>query len=132
MTQFETYCQKWKLTVNVDKTKVVIFQKGGRFPNDNFTFNGKELEIVKEFNYLGYVVSSGGTLEKALHLLADKAVRAMGLLFSTIRHVQVPFKMLLQLFDTYVKSTLNYSCEIWDFLLQEGVNEFTENFLKEF
>ena len=54
-------------------------------------------------------------MEKALHLLADKAVRSMGLLFSTIRHVQVPFKMLLQLFDTYVKSTLNYSCEIWGF-----------------
>ena len=104
LPQLESYCKKWKLIVNVSKTKVVIFQKGGCFPHDTFTFNGEELEIVREFTYLGYVVSSGGTVQKAINLLADKAIRAMGLLFSTIRHVQVPFKMLLQLFDT-VKPT---------------------------
>ena len=78
------------------------FQKGSHFPQEMFSVNGEDLEIVREFNYLGYVVSSGGTIQKAINLLADKAVRAMGLLFSTIRHIQVPLKMLLQLFDTYV------------------------------
>ena len=46
---------------------------------------------------------------EAINLPIDMAIRAFGLLFPTIRHVQVPFKMLLQLFDTYVKSLLNYS-----------------------
>ena len=127
LTQLETYCRKWKHTVNVSKTKVVIFQKGGRFPNDNFTFNGKELEIVKEFNYMWLAV---GEQWKREQWLADKAVRAMGLLFSTIRHVQVPFKMLLQLFDTYVKSTLNYSCQIWGFSSAERCERVHRKFLK--
>ena len=41
LSQLESYCKKWKLTVNVSKTKVVIFQKGGHFPHDNFTLNGE-------------------------------------------------------------------------------------------
>ena len=36
------YCQKWKLTVNIDKTKVMVFRKGGILPrNLSFTFQGK-------------------------------------------------------------------------------------------
>ena len=130
LSQLESYCKKWKLTVNVSKTKVVIFQRGGRFPHDTFTYNGEEIEIVREFNYLGYVVSSGGTVQKAINLLADKVVRAMGLLFSTIKHVQVPFKMLLQLFDTYVKSILNYSCETWGFSSADRCERVHRKFLK--
>ena len=41
------YCDRWKLTVNCKKTKVVIFRKGGRLPKDlKFTYKGLELEIV--------------------------------------------------------------------------------------
>jgi len=31
------YCSRWKLSVNRDKTKVVVFRKGGRLP-DNLSF----------------------------------------------------------------------------------------------
>ena len=68
LSQLESYCKKWKVTVNVNKTKVMIFQRGGRFPQETFTYSGEDLEIVREFNYLGYVVSSGGTMQKAINL----------------------------------------------------------------
>ena len=85
---------------------------------------------MSEFNYLGYVISSGGSVQKAINLLADKAVRSMGMLFFTIKRIQVPFKMLMQLFDTYVKSILNYSCELWGFSSAEKCNRVHRKFLK--
>ena len=43
------YCQKWKLTVNVDKSKVMVFRKGGRRPqNLVFMYGDINLEIVKK------------------------------------------------------------------------------------
>ena len=87
----------------------------------------KKIELVSEFNYLGYVISSGGSVQRAINLLADKAVRSMGMLISTIKRTQVPFKMLMQLFDTYVKSILNYSCEILGFSSAKNVKVFIEN-----
>ena len=55
------YCDRWKLTVNCKKFKVVIFRKGGRLPKDlKFKYKGLELEIVNKFTYLGVVFTSGG------------------------------------------------------------------------
>jgi len=35
------YCKKWKLLVNVDKTKIMIFRKSGR-RSDNMEINNKK------------------------------------------------------------------------------------------
>ena len=61
IVSLEDYCQKWKLTVNTSKTKVLIFRKGGILPNGlRFTYNRTEIEIVSKFSYLGIVFTSGG------------------------------------------------------------------------
>ena len=54
LNQFQAYCKKWKLTVNTGKTKVMICKKGGQVPDEHFILSGKALELVSEFNYLGY------------------------------------------------------------------------------
>ena len=44
------YYQRWKLKINVMKTKIIVFRKGGTLPrNLHFTFNGERLEIVVLF-----------------------------------------------------------------------------------
>ena len=43
---FENYCNSWKLTVNITKTKLFIFN-AGRYASDlHFYFRGEELELV--------------------------------------------------------------------------------------
>ena len=130
LNQFENYCKKWNLTINISKTKVMICSKGGRLPEEHFTLNGEELELVGEFNYLGFLITNGGSVQKSINLLADKAVRSIGMLFSIIKHIQIPFKMLMQLFDTYVKLILNYSCEIWGFSNAERCERVHRKFIK--
>ncbi|KAK3089979.1 hypothetical protein FSP39_008169 [Pinctada imbricata] len=50
------YAQKWDLTVNAGKTKIVIFRNGGKIrANENWLYNGENLEIVDEINYLGMI-----------------------------------------------------------------------------
>ena len=49
----ENYCDRWILTVNATKTKVMIFRKGGRFNRDiRFIYKGNVLEIVSKFTYV--------------------------------------------------------------------------------
>ena len=48
------YCCKWGLKVNILKTKIMIFRKGGRLgPNDKWTFDNQLVEVVPAFKYLG-------------------------------------------------------------------------------
>ena len=49
----EQYCDQLKLTVNISKTKILIFSSGRHAQNLHFIFKGKEEEIVSEYKYLG-------------------------------------------------------------------------------
>ena len=49
----ETYCDKWKLTVNITKTKDLVFSDGKTSTNLKFHYKGEELELVNEYKYLG-------------------------------------------------------------------------------
>ena len=45
------YCNEWKLEVNEQKTKIVVFRNGGKLRNtENWSYNGYYIDIVSEFN----------------------------------------------------------------------------------
>jgi len=46
---FDDYCTIWKLKVNVDQTKIMIFSRGRQPQNLKFSLHGLELEVVKSF-----------------------------------------------------------------------------------
>ena len=72
------YCSKWKLTVNINKTKVMIFREGGLLPRIlAFNYNGVPLEIVSQFKYLGIVFTPGGSFSEAQNTLAGQAQKAI-------------------------------------------------------
>ena len=74
---FQEYCIKWKLKVNIDKTKVMIFSKGRLPTNVNFKYGDKELEIVKDFLYLGIKFSRSGWFSNAEKELLNRGTKAM-------------------------------------------------------
>ena len=74
----EQYCSTWKLKVNTNKTKVMVFRKGGRLPeNLHFFYDGSELEIVNKFVYLGVTFSTGGSFHATQNDLSGKALKAI-------------------------------------------------------
>ena len=52
LNSLQLYCNKWKLSVNIDKTKIVIFRRGNRLQqNLHWQYDGNDVEIVNKFNY---------------------------------------------------------------------------------
>ena len=61
LNTFCEYCNIWKLKVNAEKTKIVIFSNG-RLPNNlHFLYDGNNLEIVREITYLGLTFPRTGS-----------------------------------------------------------------------
>ena len=113
LNNLESYCNKWNLEVNVDKTKIVVFCKAGILNRRKlWTYGGNEIEIVSSFNYLGIVLSSWGTYLKAINTLAGKGLKAMNCLFPKTRTMEIPLSIMFNLFDSFVASILNNGCEI--------------------
>ena len=115
LTTFEQYCEDWKLTKNVSKTKILIFSSGRYAQKLHFFFKGSEIDIVTEYKYLGiYLSKSGSYLSRKKHV-AKQANNAMFALMRKIRVLDLPIEMQIDLFNKLIKPILLYGCEIWAF-----------------
>ena len=126
------YCHKWGLTVNTDKTKVLIFRKRGRVDNRLvFTYNDNQLDIVDNFNYLGVVFNYTGTFLLNQQHLSGKGLKAMYTLLCNVRNIDFTPKTLCQLFDSFVGSILCYSCEVWGFSKSKEIERIHLKYCKQ-
>lgn len=128
----ETYCDRWKLTVNEAKTKVVVFRKSGRLPNNlKFTYKGSEIEIVTKFSYLGILFTSGGSCFDTQKTLAGQALKAIFTLKKYLFNF-TPLKIshVLDLFDKLVAPILNYGSEVWGFYKSKSIETIHLQFCK--
>ena len=56
LNNLSTYCKKWNLTVNIDKSKIIIFNKSGKvLKKDTFLLNDNIIELANEYKYLGII-----------------------------------------------------------------------------
>ena len=127
-----TYCQRWKLTVNTKKTKVMIFRKGGMLPrNLKFYYNDEELEIVNTFSYLGIIFSPGGSFSNTQITLAGQAQKAIFKLNTYLyKFTNISPKHTLELFDKLVSPILNYAAEVWGFFQANHIERVHLQFCK--
>ena len=72
----EKYCEENELVLNTDKTKCMIFNKTGRLLRKKFHFNKIPLENVREFKYLGFMLTPSGEINSGLQDLRDRALKA--------------------------------------------------------
>ena len=108
------YCAKWKLDVNIKKTKCVTFSKGTNCKQFQFKINNKSVENVKEYKYLGININAKNcSFSPSLLNLSAKASRAIYAITSKLPFRYSPIRTLLKLFDFCISPILTYGSEIW-------------------
>ena len=56
LNKLATYCNKWKLQVNLKKTKVILFNRqGSLIRKHSFLFKSNDIEVTKQYKYLGFM-----------------------------------------------------------------------------
>ena len=123
LNRLQSYCETWGLTINLSKTKVIIFNKGGhKTSRFRFCLHGNPIGIVQSYCFLGIVFSSCGPFSKAVKALGDKACKAS----FALRKVDTSNDPLLtlKLFDALVIPVIAYSTEVWGpyFLAESKIN----------
>lgn len=65
LNNVHSYCLEWKLNVNVEKTKIIIFKNvGQRRKQKRWFFGYKEIEVVNAFVYVGTLCTSKMSMSK--------------------------------------------------------------------
>jgi hypothetical protein len=132
LNAFNSYCREWDLTVNLNKTKVIVF--GCRsVRNYEFKLGDNILDFSDTYHYLGIKFSSTGSFLNARKHIVEQSKKAMFLLFSKIRNADLPIDLSIKLFDHTVLPILTYGSEIFGFenldMLESVHNDFLRKLL---
>ncbi len=73
-----TYCIEWELSVNIEKTAVMVFNSSGRLlkESENFFYGDTPLKSVREYTYLGIAFTLTGSMKTAQTKLRQKGLRS--------------------------------------------------------
>ena len=112
---FANYCNQWKLKINIDKSKILIFSKGRINNSEKFYFGGKEIEIVKNYKYLGVIFAKSGSFLTMRKYIKEQATKAMYNVLQNCRRNNLSIECQLDMFDKAILPILLYGSEIWGF-----------------
>ena len=131
LEELQTYCENWKLTVNEDKTKVMCITRG-RYRNENyeFVYNGKKLETVEEFNYLGICFTKKGLTNKTVTGRETASKKAMFSFLNKCKQNHIPIDVQLEVFNKTVVPCMMYGGEVWGFNNIDCLEVIQRKFLK--
>ena len=124
------YCQKWKLTVNTSKTKIVIFSRGKVRKIPIFNFRGDVLEVVDDFIYLGVRFKYNGTFKLTVTKQVSQARKALYSLLAKAKRLHLSIDTQCELFDRMILPILTYGCEVWGYEDIAQIEIFHRKFLR--
>jgi len=111
----EICCNKMHLIVNIDKTKVMVFRRGGFLgANEFWTFKGEALEVVNSYRYLGYTFTTMLSVNIGTRSFALKGREAAYSVLRMLRTFRdINRKIFFKIFDSKISSILLYASELW-------------------
>ena len=114
LKNLEEYTKANLIQINLDKTKCMIFNKTGRLIRRNFWLGNERIEMVREYKYLGFLVTPSFNLNTALVDLRNRGLKAYGALKTKLgiffrKHVDIT----IHLFNSLVKPILLYASDFW-------------------
>lgn len=121
----KTFSNTWHMEVNLNKTKVLIFNKSGEHINEDLYYGPEKIECTESYAYLGIEFHCSGSTQKAIQKLYEKGLKA---LFKLNKLIQQSFDIptIIHIFDHTIAPILLYASEVWGIYLaktkQNGVN----------
>jgi Reverse transcriptase (RNA-dependent DNA polymerase) len=113
----KNFADNFGMSVNLSKTKIIVFRKGGFLAkNEHWNYGNELIEVVNSYKYLGLHFTTKLSLSNAVSELAVKAkVRTMQILRCLFRLGDIRSNIFFKIFDAQVVPVMLYGAEIWGF-----------------
>ena len=112
------------LEINIQKTKSVVFRKGGYLGRaEKWYYGGEQIETVNSYKYLGYTFTTKLSTEIALSEFAGRAKGKIISIFKALYKIgRIDISIFFHLFDAQVKPMALYAAEVWGNSENEAMN----------
>ena len=107
---------KFGLVINIPKTKTMILNyEGHQYPDTIVKVDGKPIENVKEFVYLGTLLnySNPGTSDHEIDRRIGMATSKFAEMKKLLCNYRINISTRVRFYEVYIRSRLCYSCGTW-------------------
>ena len=128
------YCSPNRIDVNVEKTKIMLISRDGIWSKTDrsFRYNNEEVEIVKNYTYLGVPFSHTGNFGQAARYFRNKGMAALNSINRASFKGRIKnWKCKTKLFNSCVSPCLLYGTESWGYHFSELLETVQLKFLKQ-
>ena len=128
----EDFSKKWQLKINLEKTKIMVFRRGGNIKNNEvFYYENKRIEIMNSYKYLGIIFTPCLKWSLATATLAQQATRALSMINIYDRKCgNLTFDVAVEIFDKTIVPILTYGAEIWGCRYQKVIEKVHSKFIR--
>ena len=109
----QEHCTKFKLIVNTNKPKIIIFSRGKVRRFTTFKYGCDIIEVVSDYVYLGVKMNFNNTFAKAMKKQLDQGRRAQFSMLIKARKLDLPIYIQTKFFELLVCPILIYGSEVW-------------------
>ena len=119
----EKQSKRLGIQVNLDKTKIMVFRKGGFLSrHEKWLYGGHPLEVVNSYKYLGFDFTTRMSMKSSTSSFILKAKYALNSLFRSLNSIDChEINIFFKLFDSKVLPILSYSSELWGIYDIDGI-----------
>ena len=118
LKNIHTWLMDNKLSLNIDKTKYMIFHhREKNIPDLEIKIENLEIKRVECFNFLGLNIDQHVTWQNQLKNISTKISRSIGIL-NKLKHL-LPTKTKLIIYNSFINSHINYCILAWGFKLSK-------------
>ena len=103
------------LNVNLSKSNIVVFRKGGYLAKkEKWLYGNNEMKVVNSYKYLGVIFSTKLSFSLACDDLVARAKKAIICILKVLNRYEISsMQIFVKLFDSKVLPILLYGSEIW-------------------
>ena len=128
------WCNKWGLSINPKKTKILHFRpKRKSCSSFCFHLGDMSLNFAHDYKYLGFWLNEFLDMEESISKILDSTSRALGLLIAkTKSNGGFPLSIFSRIFDATVSPIIEFSAHLWAFKERPKVNQIQYHALRFF
>lgn len=110
----EDLSDAWKIEVNIQKTKIMCFSKGGKTSGSYWVYKNEKIEEVKQFTYVGVTLSGNGKWTKHIEEVVMKTERKINQLkVKLFKFDTCTTTLAKRVLESIIEPAMLYGAEVW-------------------
>ena len=120
-----SWCDEWKLKVNLSKSNVVHFRpKQWRRSDRRFMYGNDEMVYTNVYKYLGVLLDENLNFDQCCQSLSDAGFRSLGGVIGKSKcHKDFGYNTYTKLYDSCVSPVTEYASAVWGFKQCEAIDK---------